>query len=175
MRLRTSATTWKQQRSLWDKRLNEKWEKSLVKKKETTYHFRYLKSCVVLHIENAGNSGVWGIVQKSRHEGSTRIFIHLDWDSLSSQKEHPHVLHWRLSFSEKRNTTQKLRYFFLVEDIGWLWMGRRIIQALKWFLTNVLWDDKGFPCLMIGNVVSRLWMEDWGQVSGKFFLNENDW
>ena len=42
----------------------KKWEKSQKKENETTYHFRCLKSCIVLHMKDASYDGIQSIVRK---------------------------------------------------------------------------------------------------------------
>lgn len=120
-----------------------------------TYHFCYLKSSEVLHMHDTYNGSVCSIVRKLHHEWSVRVFVHLNWNPLSSRKERPHVVHWRLPFSEGNDVVQKLRHFLSTEDVGKLWVERRRVQTLKWFLIDTPWDDKGFPHLVIRNVLTE--------------------
>lgn len=120
-----------------------------------TYHFRYLKNSEVIHMHDTYNGSVHNVMRKLSHKWLVRVFVHLNRNPLSSRKECPHVVHWRLPFSEGNDVVWKLGHFLLTEDVGKLWAERRRVQTLKWFLIDATWDDKGFPHLVIGNVPTK--------------------
>ena len=102
------------------------------------YHFYHLESRVVLHGHDAGNGEVWSAIGKLCCKGSARIIAYLNWDPLSSRKEHSHVLHWSLSFDEGRDLPQKLSYLIPIGDVGWLWMEGRRSHVFKRLFAEVI-------------------------------------